>query len=219
MKPIQTSILVVALLAGAAVPSRAQTSTPRPRGDAAGYIGWLAVDDGPRGPYHGGRWGSSLFGGAGAGWYWTEHLKLEADAGAGTTADSYRVEPMTVEGQIHYQPVHASFQRRTLGISQQYQFLRNAWFHPHVAAGAHLTWERRTDRYQPLVVYGHPAVGRIVRESFTEGPRTTVTVRPFVAAGFKAYVTPRAFFRSDLRLALRRGFEESVLRAGFGVDF
>ena len=49
--------------------------------------------------------------------------------------------------------------------------------------------------------------------------QTSFQVNPFLAVGYKAYVTDRAFFRNDLRVAFRGGFEETVLRIGFGFDF
>ena len=48
---------------------------------------------------------------------------------------------------------------------------------------------------------------------------TSTEVRPFVATGFKAYMTQRAFFRSDVRVGVRDGVDEVLLRFGFGVDF
>lgn len=201
-------------------PSFAQTGPRLPRGDGAGYVGWLAAEDEAGRRYVNRGWEDLFFGAVGAGWYWTEHLKLEVDFGASTAADAYRVEPLLIDGVQAYQNAETRFSRRTLGISQQFQYGRNAWFHPHVGAGLNLTWERRTTRYHPLIVYdGRVPPPRIIREGHTEGPVTTMRVRPFVAAGFKGYLTPRVFFRSDVRLAFRHGLEESLVRAGFGVDF
>jgi hypothetical protein len=53
----------------------------------------------------------------------------------------------------------------------------------------------------------------------TDGPRTTTTIRPFVGAGFKGYMTDRVFFRSDTRVVFRRGIDEVWVRMGVGVDF
>jgi opacity protein-like surface antigen len=202
-----------------ASPAFAQASPVFPRFDASGYVGWLAAEDDMGRARRGRGWADSLFGALGAGWYWREHLKLEVDVGAGTAATAYRLETVLIDGAQTYQASESTFSRRTLGVSQQYQYGRNAWFHPHIGAGLHVTWERRSTRYQPLVVYGGTPPGRVVREAYVDGPGTNTTLRPFVTAGFKGYVTPRVFFRSDLRLALRHGLEESLLRAGFGVDF
>ena len=40
-----------------------------------------------------------------------------------------------------------------------------------------------------------------------------------LGAGFKAYVTQRAFLRSDVRFLFSDRLEEALLRFGFGVDF
>ena len=52
-----------------------------------------------------------------------------------------------------------------------------------------------------------------------DGPRTDIFVSLFVSAGFTAYLTQRGFFRSDLKVTLRDGVDEVLLRFGFGVDF
>lgn len=213
-----TPVLVVGALF-AASPAFGQASPGLPKFDASGYVGWLAAEDDTGRAARGRGWGDSLFGALGAGWYWTAHLKLEVDVGAGTAATAYRLEPVLIDRVQAYQASESTFSRRTLGVSQQYQYGRNAWFHPYIGAGLHVTWERRSTRYQPLVVYDGTAPGHVVREAYVDGPGTNTTLRPFVATGFKGYVTPRVFFRSDLRLAFRHGLEESLLRAGFGVDF
>ncbi|MEA2343458.1 MAG: hypothetical protein QOF63_1627, partial [Thermoanaerobaculia bacterium] len=123
-------------------------------------------------------------------------------------------------GRAAYVTTDSRFARRTLGISQQYQFFHNVWFHPHLAAGTHVTWERRTDRIVPIYLFDDVTrTSRSVTLEQNHDPRTSVTVRPFVAAGFKAYMTERTFFRSDFRVAFRGGTDEAVLRLGFGFDF
>ena len=209
---------MAALLPGSASPLRAQTAPPR--GDAAGIIAWQAAYPRSTAPLDRDYWASSLFGGASAGFYWTEHLKSELDVGASTTAESYRSRQRSVAGVVTYQTSRLNFSRRTLGVSQQYQFFENAWFHPHVAGGVHVTWERREQHLLPGFFYD-PATGRMINADTgrIEGPTTTVTLRPFVAGGFKAYMTPRWFFRADSRFAFKRGFDEGQVRIGFGRDW
>ena len=50
------------------------------------------------------------------------------------------------------------------------------------------------------------------------GKRSWLT-RPFATFGVKAYVTPRAFVRTDLRLVFDKGIDEALVRFGLGVDF
>jgi hypothetical protein len=190
------------------------------RGDLAGTIGWLSADTHPSGLYNDNNWANSFFSAASVGWHWTDNLKTEVDFGGGTKARVFSTESITIDGRIAYVTTDSKFARQTFGISQQYQFFHNAWFHPHLAAGANLTWERRTDRIVPIYLYDDVArTSRIVTLEQNEDPRTSVTVRPFLAAGFKAYMTPRTFFRNDFRVAFRGGPDETVLRIGFGVDF
>ncbi len=190
------------------------------RGDVSGHIGWLAVDPGGSGRYNGDDWDHSFFGAVGAGWYWTDHVKSELDLGAGTKAESYLTTQVTVNNLQGFRVVERTSSRRILGISQQYQFFRNAWFHPHIAAGANLTWERRDDLVRPVTVYDPVArISRVVEAERRDGPRTEFDVRAFVAAGFKAYMTRRAFFRSDLRVGFKNGIDETIPRLGFGADF
>lgn len=208
------------LLFGTLTPARAQSGSPVSRADLSGYLSWLSVHTGDDEPYGGDDWHSSLFGAVGGGWYWTDYLKTELDFGAGTKATDFRARPLPIDGFPAYEFAELTFSRRVLGVSQQYQFFRNVWFHPHVAAGANIVWERTSTYIQPIIVYDDPMRGgRVVLPERREGPRTEVRVVPFAATGFKAYFGQRAFFRSDLRLAIGDGVEDVLVRFGFGVDF
>lgn len=212
---------LVALIASLAGPEavRAQ-SIDHPRGDAAGFLGWQVADAGSADPVYRTDWESSLFGGGSLGMYWTVHWKTEVDAGASRRAFSYRSRPLPVTGVQTHQASTLQFSRRTISISQQYQFYDNVWFHPHVAAGVNVTWERRIEEFSPAYTYD-PVTGAagLTIPGRVEGPATDVTLRPFVATGFKAYVAPQWFLRLDARFAFRRGFEESHLRFGVGRDW
>ena len=183
-------------------------------------IAWQAADARSTDMLDRDDWQHSLFGGVSGGVYWTPHLKSELDFGVSTTDESYLGRQLIVGRSVTFQTSRLEFSRRTLGISQHYQFFENAWFHPHAGAGLHLTWERRTEHILPAHAFD-PATGRstIVDPGRIDGPETTLTLRPFVAGGFKAYMTPRWFFRADSRFAFRRGFEEAHVRVGFGRDW
>jgi len=49
--------------------------------------------------------------------------------------------------------------------------------------------------------------------------RTEVHARPFAGLGFKAYMSPRSYFRTDLKFVIDGGVEEVMMRFGIGVDF
>lgn len=212
-------LVLTAFLGFLADPALAQTREPLARADVSGIVSILGVENDAVAPYVDNDWHSSFFGGLSAGWYWTNHLKTELDFGAGTESNVYRSTPITVGGRSTYVSTQSTVSQQTLGISQQYQFFRNVWFHPHVALGAHVTWEDITDDISPVVIYDPSRPPQVVQPGRRSGPRTETTVRPFVATGFKAYFNTRGFFRTDVRLAFRSGLDEVMVRAGFGIDF
>lgn len=164
-------------------------------------------------------WHSSLFGGLSAGWHWTANWKTEVDFGASSEDNVYRTTRITINGQQAFQPSWLRFSRRTVGLSHQFQFFENAWFHPHLAAGVNFTWERRTEEFDRSVFYGPGTFYGPVPDARTEGPLTELTVRPFIGTGVKMYLTTGSFFRADIRFALRGGLDETLTRFGFGIDF
>ena len=60
---------------------------------------------------------------------------------------------------------------------------------------------------------------RLISPARTEGPQTRIVVRAFGETGFKAYMTRRAFFATDVRLRLQRRIDQVRLRLAVGVDF
>ena len=212
-------LFVAGFLASTAAPAVAQARAPLARADVTGIVAVLGVEDEAVRPYADNDWHSSFFGGLGAGWYWTDHFKTEMDFGAGTESRVYRATPIAIGTSSSFVTTESRVSQRTLGISQQYQFFRNVWFHPHLAIGANVSWEKITDEISPLVIYSPSAPPRQVQPGRTEGPRTETTVRPFIGTGFKAYFNERGFFRTDIRFAFRGGLDEVLVRAGFGIDF
>lgn len=213
-------VLASTAVVAVSLPAAAQTLV-LPRADVSATLSWLTVNKEPAGGFDSyDDWNSSLFGAIGAGWHWTENHKTEIDFGAGTEARAYLVQSVVINARPVYVSSESSFHRRTLGVSQQYQFFNNAWFHPHVAVGANISWERITDRFNPIVVYDEVnRTGRVIEGSRLAGPRTEVRTRPFVGVGYKAYLSRRGFFRNDLRIAFRDGVDDVMVRAGFGFDF
>lgn len=213
-----TAVMLVALNASVDAQTAARTE-PVTRADVTGLVSWLAVERDSGGPFDDSRWHHTIFGAGSAGVYWTDHWKTEVDVGAGGESTHFSSRQVIVDGLPAFATTETTFSRRIIGLSQQYQFFRNAWFHPHVAAGAEITWERITDVRSPIVVFDRPGPGRVIEPEQVDGPRTDVSVHPFAAAGFKAYMTPRGFFRSDIRLGFREGIDDVQVRFGFGIDF
>lgn len=189
------------------------------RPDIAGSIGWLNVNksglDSYNDWYNRGLQGAVTFG-----WYRSPHLKTELEASASTRVDFYSSREVFVGSFPAHVFSEYAFATRRVTLGQQYQFGENAWFHPHLAAGLDFNWEttRRHDRefllYDPATRQNRP-----IQRAVDHPDRTDLHVRPFAAVGFKAYVTPRAFVRSDMRVVVYRRIEEVLIRFGVGVDF
>ena len=193
---------------------------PLTRGDAHFVIGWQNLHK-EQPTQHYNDWVNGIFyGGAGAGWYWTDNLKTQVDFGAGTEARQYRYESIVVNGQTTSSSSRLNVQQQSVAIAQHYQFFRNQWFHPHVGAGIDIARETTTEDYDPVFVFDPVTrVSRQITPPIREGPEHRVIARPFAEAGFKAYMTRQAFFTGDSRLMFRSGLEEVLFRIGFGVDF
>ena len=219
-RPVVKIVILGVLALGCGQAAWAQ-SGPVSRAELSGTLGWLATNrELPAGFEYGDDWQDSLFAAATAGWYWTDHVKTDLEFGAGTEATAYRSQQIVIDGRPASEFVESRYSRRTLSLGQHYQFFRNAWFHPHVGAGLNVSFEDVTNHSRPIVLYGDPADGpRVVRPEQVDGPHADVLVSPFVSAGFKAYLTQHGFFRSDLKVTLRDGVDEVLLRFGFGVDF
>ncbi len=219
MKTHRLSLVLAAAVLLAAWDASAQ-STPLVRGDVSGTLGVQSVNARDESFYRTRRFEGGFYGGVSGGWYWTEHLKSEIDFGARTKGKVWIAAPVLLNGAQTYYPTDKMFSRDTLAVGQQYQFFHNAWFHPHLGAGANLTWERSTLHRAAATVYDPVTrTSRIVSPERTDAARTDFVVNPYVEAGFKGYMTPRTFFRSDLRVTFHRGVDDVVTRFGFGFDF
>lgn len=217
-------VLMAAILTATASAAAAQTApvkSPIARGDVSGTLGWFHANKSEASRERYNDWyNSSLYGGIGAGWYWTDHHKTEIDFGGTTEGDIYTSWPLVVENLNTYRSSRFFYSTRKLAISQQYQAYRNVWFHPHVAAGVDLTWETTREEQSPVFSFDNVSrTSRQVLPPAKVGPDVDMVVRPFAAVGFKAYMTPRGFFRTDMRFVFKGGIDEVLWRVGFGVDF
>jgi hypothetical protein len=130
--------MVIALaFAGAAA---AQTGTAVvTRADAAASIGLFSADR----LNDGCCWASSLFKGVSTGFYWTEHLKIEAALSAPGRTEAYTGFSERLTGNtFRYVSERHAFDPLSMSVAQTYQFGHNAWFHPFVTGGVSVDRER-----------------------------------------------------------------------------
>ena len=217
MKP---SILLAAavLLVPSVSAAVAQDGSRLARGDVSVTAGRLTVDTSEFDSYDHWR-GQGLFT-AGVGWYWTDHLKSEVEIGASTKARTYGAVPVVIAGQPYVASSEMSFSSTRLTLLQRYQFGRNEWFHPNVAAGLDLVSRSQSLRQDPIHVYD-PATrqNRVLRSGGRRDLRRETEVRAVALGGFKAYLTPRSFVLADIRTTFAARPEDVLMRVGFGVDF
>jgi hypothetical protein len=216
MKPLVLFLgacIAIATEAGAQTPS-----SPIARGDVAVHVGWLNghqtrvvfFDD----DYH-----RALFSG-GAGFYWTDNLKTEIEAGLTNDAELFSSEQVTIDGQLRFVSSISDFRTRRVSIAQIYQSGRNQWFHPFIGAGAELVSGRTKRRDFPVEVFDPIArSNRRLRDARDYPAETDNDVRALAIGGFKAYFTPRVFFRADTRVTFGRDLEAIAFRIGGGLDF
>ena len=188
------------------------------RWDAAAHVTWLGQRMSQ--PQDWDRWYGVASGGGDIGYYWTPHLKVEFDVATSTEGESYSYEQIPVPG-APFPPFierdHA-FHVTTAALGLNVQFFENAWFHPFIGAGVELRREREHVRTTaPLVITRD---GRAVSLAAEDETRVRYGGRPFVATGFKGYVSERVFIRTDVRTAWSDdGLTGMAWRTGVGVDF
>jgi hypothetical protein len=196
---------------------------PLPRGDVGAFMGWFNANKGDR-IYDGDEWyGRVWHGGVGAGWYWTEHLKTEIEFSGTSEGRIWATERVERTGA----PTLFGFEERTyslrkLSATQLYQFGHNEWVHGFVGGGVELEWEREAIRRAPLydwVRTGTTVMSIQVRGEQTIGPHTRLLPYGIATAGIKAYITERAYFRTDVKVAARDALRNVVWRFGFGTDY
>lgn len=223
-RALTAGAMVIASLASASAQTPEAGFVP-PRGDAAAYFGWFGANKSELNGYD--DWYKRVwYGGLSGGYYWTEHLKTEIDFAGTSRGEIYEIPaPPDPATGVFSGTIDHEFSTRRVTLGQHYQFLHNAWFHPMLGGGLALTWET-TERTLPPVFVRAPVGpdGRLqpirpVELERHEGPETRLRTMAFAAAGFKAYVASRGFFRSDLRVMFGDRVEDVTVRFGFGFDF
>ena len=213
------ALATLALLLTASTAAAQPPADPAlPRADVQASIGWQNLRADQTVTFN--NWINSiaLMDGA-AGWYWTEHLRTQIDVGVGSSGRSTRFVDRSTGSRSRFQEIQTDVRPTTFAVGQQYQFFHNALFHPHVGAGVLVRSEHVRDTFSPLTDFD-PATGKsvIVEPGRTETHSRT-RINAYTDVGFKAYLSPRAFFVSDARFAIRSRIDGVLLRFGFGVDF
>ncbi len=203
-----------------AAPATAQTpDVPRPpRADASVSMGWLhsevsALSEGED------NWASARVTLTGqAGFYWTEHLKTEFVAERSSREQIWTGQNVFLpDGRIAWRSTQHDIQDTRVSVGQYYQFGHNAWAHVSLGAGVSVTRRDVESEKSPLFVSDRS--GQQTLEPGSTATFTDTRTNAFAGVVLKAYVTPRAFFRTDLQADFRSSIDNVIVRAGFGVDF
>lgn len=218
---VAMAMLLSAVASAPAAGQTADTNAPARRFDATAYVAWFAADRGDVGGDTYRDWFSTALGGAGVGYYWTEHLKTEVELSATGEDRLTSAEQEPIDSRLTRYTYRDHYYRfRTLSVLQSWQFLHNAWVHPFVGAGLDVIRESRLveGRRQTFISSPVGASG-IATEILPEMRGTRWISRPVALAGFKAYFARHGFFRTDVRAGIGSGLDEVTWRFGVGFDF
>ena len=197
----------------------AQTAPPAlPTNDTAIAIGWTGSEFRPE-RYN--NWRSGLLVGVSGGHYWTDHLKTEFGAGWNTPGTDEVYEDLVIEGGPTYATANHRAHDVRLGVTQIYQFGRNAWVNPFVGVGIDVVRrDTRIDRpQQTRTVYVPPNRNIPVVIPAASERRTDVFGQAVLKTGLKMYATEKAFFTTAFKIGFREDVDYVVWNVGFGVDF
>jgi len=217
---ITLAACLTASIAAAQEPTSAITLLPAApsRWDVAAHITWLGERrTGPS--FTSDRWINVASGGGIVGYYWTSHLKTELDISRSGEDEIYSFELIALPGTNTFFPLQRehTFRVSTVSVGLVAQFFENAWFHPFISGGMEIVRER-----EHVETTLPPVPPRAVTPPIVTEPETVVrhAARPYVATGFKAYVSERAFIRTDVRTSWSTdGLAALGWHSGVGFDF
>jgi hypothetical protein len=224
MTRVQLALIAAVCLAASAAGAQERTpkvtlvpATSTTRWDVATQITWLG-ERRPAESFEWDRWFNVASGGGSIGYYWTTHLKSEVDLFTSSEGETYSVEFISVPGLTSPLYIERDHKVRftTLSVGLTGQFFENAWFHPFVSGGLELVREREHVHTPPPI----PPRGTSVGLAAEESTRVRYSERPYLATGFKVYLSEHAFIRSDIRTSWSsQGLAALGWRSGVGVDF
>jgi hypothetical protein len=219
--------LVLTLVSLAALPVQAAAQdiqSPRslvpvtfPRWDAGGSLGFLAITTSDtRGAWPG--WEQKADYRFDLGHYWTTHLKTEVAVTTSNPWTDYESEEITIGGVPRaYAYNNIDRHLHTVAPAVTWQFRENTFMHPYVSGGVKVG-VLTEHRYRNDDSYRFGNVSVPVPD--LDERRTLVLARPFVAGGFKSYITRAVFVRSEGRVAFAQdGARHVSLGVGIGLDF
>jgi hypothetical protein len=217
---IMLTACLTASITAAQEPTSAITLVPAApsRWDVAAHVTWLGEHrTGPSFSWD--RWINVASGGGTVGYYWTPHLKTELDISTSGEDEIYSIEPIALPGTNTLFPLQRdhTFRVSTVSVGLVAQFFENAWFHPFVSGGMEIVRER--EHVETTLPIGQP---RAPTPPIVTEPETLIhhAARPYVATGFKAYVSERAFIRTDVRTSWSTdGLAALGWHSGVGFDF
>jgi hypothetical protein len=223
----RTLTLAGMLAAGAAAPAAAQVPEFRPsrslvpaafpRWDAGGSLGFLGVTgDDARVSWE--AWDQKFEYRFDLGYYLTTHLKTEVAVSSSSPTTDYETVSLPIPGiPAAYAYNTIERQLHTVAPAVTWQFRDNTFMHPYVSAGVKIG-ALEEHRHRPAVTQRFGTVSYPV--TALDERNTSILVRPFVAGGFKSYISRSVFARTELRLGFAQdGVRQVSVGAGVGVDF
>ena len=168
------------------------------------------------------RWYETAQVGAIVGRHVTRHLKLEFEASTSAEARQYVLRLVNIPIVPHQVAVGAERHTTLHQVSGlvTWQFFENEWVHPFLQIGGGADIERvRWDSLPTFVYSGDPRVPGSTVTVERPAPEKSTAARLLLGGGAKFYVTPRAFFRTDVRFGGGADGRHVGLRLGFGTDF
>lgn len=198
-------------------PARSLEAAEFPRWDVSGSIGFLSL----KGSETKSSWADQELKAEyrfDLGRYWTTHLKT--DVAVSTTNGWREYESVRLSGPGEPNAfAYDDINRRltTIAPAVTWQFRENTFMHPYVSGGVKVGM---LDEHRVRERSGFRAGTGTYQVEPLDERRLSVTARPFVAGGFKSYITRSVFARTEARAAFAQdGIRQLSVIAGVGVDF
>ena len=199
-------------------PNRSLVPAKYPRWDVGGAVSLLTMSAAEaRSP-----WSESNSQGefrADIGRYWTTHVKTEVAIAASNHWTDFESVPYPVPGATAPTFAYIDYDRQLVSVApaMTWQFRENTFMHPYVSGGVKLGMLRE-HRVREAGTFRIGSLSYVVTP--IDDRSTTVTARPFVAGGFKSYVSRSVYVRTEARAAVASdGLRQLTLGVGMGVDF